>query len=200
MKSRRKKKHYDIISPFILIGLAVCLVIFGLFSALMVASLKWSAETTVLQMTFRLPAWELTAIAAFVGLVIAMACLMFFEHQILYRNQGKEIKSLEKKIDRLIYEQRKRSIILKNVEEDNAITRSPEEVKERLPFEGLDDFMDTFIGMTDAEIEDVAIQLLNEDTLIITEADTDPIEEKSEFPKVIPFKKKNQKTRKDRRK
>lgn len=192
MKLRRKKKHHDIITPFILIGLLACLVIFGLFSALMAASLKWSAETTILQMTFRLPAWELTAIAAFVGLVIAMSCIMFFEHQILYRNQAKEIRALEKKIDRLIYEQRKRSIILKNVEDDNMDEKPAEKtkVKERLPFENLDDFMDTFIGMSDAEIEDVAIQLLNDDTLIITEADTDPVEEKSELSKLIPFKKK----------
>lgn len=192
MKFRHKKKKTDIITPVLIFGFAICLILFGLFSVLMVASFKWSAESTVLQMTFQLPAWELTAMAAFIGLIISFAFIMIFEHRILYKNQEKQIKTIEKKIDRLIYEQRKRSIILKDVE-DTATKPPSDLVKEKLPYESIDDFIDTFIGMTDAEIEDVAIQLLDDNELIITEADDapEPDEEKTELLKVIPFKKKN---------
>lgn len=193
MKFRQKKKKGDVTEPALIIGFAVCLIVFGLFSALMVASLKWSSETTILQMTFQLPAWELIAVIAFIGLVISLALIMFFEHRILYKNQEKQIKSIEKKLDRLIYEQRKRSIILKNVDTETKKASEVEDVKERLPFESIDDFIDTFIEMSDSEIEDMTVQLLDEDAVLRTESDPDQSGEEQKPQKVIPFKRRKTK-------
>lgn len=192
MKFKQKKKKGDVTEPALTIGFAVCLIMFGLFSALMVASLKWSSETTILQMTFQLPAWELIAVIAFIGLVISLALIMFFEHRILYKSQEKQIKSVEKKLDRLIYEQRKRSIILKNVDTETKRASDVEDVKERLPFESIDDFIDTFIEMSDSEIEDMTVQLLDEDAVLLTESDPDQSGEEQKPQKVIPFKRKKQ--------
>lgn len=193
MKFRQKKKKGDVTEPALIIGFAVCLIVFGLFSALMVASLKWSSETTILQMTFQLPAWELIAVIAFIGLVISLALIMFFEHRILYKNQEKQIKFIEKKLDRLIYEQRKRSIILKNVDTETKKASEVEDVKERLPFESIDDFIDTFIEMSDSEIEDMTVQLLDEDAVLRTESDPDQSGEEQKPQKVIPFKRRKTK-------
>lgn len=178
MKKKRKESSNK---PFLILGLLAGVLGFGIFTALMIMALSLSGESTMLQMELNIPAWILVAMMAFAGLVISLNLISFFEHSLSNKAHEKQLRQMEKKIDMLV----------KDMDVSRLILKDPKEDSEALPYEQLDDFVDYFVGMSDAEIENVASQLLNEDFEIKEE---DKKEEKKadakkeeQTPQIIPF-------------
>lgn len=177
MENTKKKRKESSDKLYLILGLISGVIGFGIFAALMIIALSLSGESTMLQMKLTIPAWMLVAVMAFTGLIVSLGLISFFEHGLKSRAHERHLRHLEKKLDLLLKDAGKTQELLQESEEEwekskGVLKDEPEpvplnpceerEVREALPYEQLDDFVDYFVGMSDSEMEDVAKQLLDE--------------------------------------
>lgn len=155
----RKKIKAALRREAITLGLIIAVFSFGLFAVLMFIAVKQAGEETMLQISFTIPAWELVAVIAFVGMAMTIGVLSFLEHKIIYGAQMEEIRVLENRINKLWTQGKEFKQLAEKTEEKAEIN---DEIKEELPYEELDDYLDSFIGLSPEEMDDIAKRLFED--------------------------------------